>query len=101
MLAKTKSYICEKKVSSRTAANSSILKFFTIFQVSTLRFALRIMCVPVEPSLNEHFDPWLLVRELDSEIKRLKQVSFCQKPSSTIVVYTPLWYQLCFIEPAG
>ena len=46
------------------------------FQVSTLRFALRIMCVSVEPTINEHFDPWLLVRELDTEIKRLKQVEF-------------------------
>ena len=34
------------------------------------------MCVSVEPTINEHFDPWLLVRELDSEIKRLKQVEF-------------------------
>ncbi|CAK8673389.1 unnamed protein product [Clavelina lepadiformis] len=41
--------------------------------ISTLRFAMRMKCVPVEPAVNEHYDPWLLVRELDANIKHLKQ----------------------------
>nr|CAB3259115.1 kinesin-like protein KIF9 [Phallusia mammillata] len=41
--------------------------------ISTLRFAMRMMCVPVQAAVNDHYDPWLLVRELESEIKQLKQ----------------------------
>lgn len=44
------------------------------FQISTLRFALRMMCVPVEAAVNEHYDPWLLVSELEKEISHLKEV---------------------------
>lgn len=42
--------------------------------ISTLRFALRMMCVEVEAAVNDHYDPWLLVRDLQAEIKHLKQV---------------------------
>jgi len=41
--------------------------------ISTLRFALRMMCVPVEAAVNEHYDPWLLVGELEKEISHLKE----------------------------
>jgi len=49
--------------------------FLALFaQIATLRFGLRMMRVPVEAAVNDHFDPWLLVRELQEEVKHLKQV---------------------------
>uniref|UniRef100_H2ZA26 Kinesin-like protein n=1 Tax=Ciona savignyi TaxID=51511 RepID=H2ZA26_CIOSA len=41
--------------------------------VSTLRFALRMMRIPVQPAITEQYDPWLLVHELEKEIAHLKQ----------------------------
>ncbi|XP_018668035.2 kinesin-like protein KIF9 [Ciona intestinalis] len=41
--------------------------------VSTLRFALRMMRIPVQPAITEHYDPWLLVQEMEKEIMHLKQ----------------------------
>ncbi|XP_071943121.1 kinesin-like protein KIF9 isoform X2 [Antedon mediterranea] len=40
--------------------------------VSTLRFATRMMCVANEPAINEFYDPVLLVKKLEKEIKHLK-----------------------------
>lgn len=40
--------------------------------ISTLRFAIRMMCITVEPAINEFFDPVLLVKKLSKEIKHLK-----------------------------
>jgi len=40
--------------------------------VSTLRFACRMMCVPIVPALNEQYDPVLMVRKLEKEIRDLK-----------------------------
>ncbi|XP_033101480.1 kinesin-like protein KIF9 [Anneissia japonica] len=40
--------------------------------VSTLRFATRMMCVANEPAVNEFYDPVLLVKKLEKEIKHLK-----------------------------
>ncbi|XP_071791906.1 kinesin-like protein KIF9 isoform X2 [Asterias amurensis] len=40
--------------------------------ISTLRFAIRMMCITVEPAVNEFFDPVLLVKKLTKEIKHLK-----------------------------
>jgi cytosine/uracil/thiamine/allantoin permease len=34
-----------------------IIVFFVFFQVSTLRFATRMMCVASEPTVNEVYDP--------------------------------------------
>lgn len=41
--------------------------------ISTLRFACRMMCVAIEPAMNEQYDPVLLVRKLEKEIRALKQ----------------------------
>ncbi|XP_071482044.1 kinesin-like protein KIF9 [Diadema antillarum] len=40
--------------------------------ISTLRFATRMMCVAIDPAVNEFFDPALLVKKLEKEIKHLK-----------------------------
>jgi len=40
--------------------------------ISTLRFGTRMMCVANEPLQNVHFDPVLLVKEYEQEIKSLK-----------------------------
>lgn len=40
--------------------------------ISTLRFGTRMMCVANEPLQNVHFDPVLLVKEYEEEIKSLK-----------------------------
>ncbi|XP_033728379.1 kinesin-like protein KIF9 [Pecten maximus] len=40
--------------------------------VSTLRFATRMMCVASEPSINEVYDPAVLVKKLQKEIQYLK-----------------------------
>nr|XP_054754258.1 kinesin-like protein KIF9 [Lytechinus pictus] len=40
--------------------------------ISTLRFATRMMCIAVNPAVNEYFDPALLVKKLEKEIKHLK-----------------------------
>ncbi|KAL8610515.1 hypothetical protein ACOMHN_060435 [Nucella lapillus] len=42
------------------------------FQVSTMRFATRMMCVSIEPAVNEVYDPALLVKKLQREINHLK-----------------------------
>ena len=44
-----------------------------MLQISTLRFACRMMCVAIEPAKNEQYDPVLLVRKLEKEIRALKQ----------------------------
>lgn len=41
--------------------------------VSTLRFAMRMKRVAVEAAINEHYDPWILIKELKGEITHLKQ----------------------------
>lgn len=41
--------------------------------ISTLRFAMRMKRVCVQPTVNEHYDPLILVKELRSEISHLKQ----------------------------
>ncbi|XP_006820140.1 kinesin-like protein KIF9 [Saccoglossus kowalevskii] len=41
--------------------------------ISTLRFATRIMCIANVPSINEYYDPALLVKKLEREIISLKQ----------------------------
>ncbi|XP_052814626.1 kinesin-like protein KIF9 isoform X2 [Mya arenaria] len=40
--------------------------------VSTLRFATRMMCVASEPTMNEIYDPAVLVKKLTKEINHLK-----------------------------
>ncbi|XP_060585540.1 kinesin-like protein KIF9 isoform X1 [Ruditapes philippinarum] len=40
--------------------------------VSTLRFATRMMCVASEPTVNEVYDPAVLVKKLQKEINHLK-----------------------------
>jgi len=40
--------------------------------ISTLRFGTRMMCVANEPIQNVQYDPVLLVKELESEVKSLK-----------------------------
>ncbi|CAG5130384.1 unnamed protein product, partial [Candidula unifasciata] len=40
--------------------------------VSTLRFATRMMCVASEPCVNEVYDPVLLVKKLQQEVKHLR-----------------------------
>lgn len=41
--------------------------------VSTLRFATRMMCIPIEPAVNQFYDPVLVVKKLEKEITHLKQ----------------------------
>ncbi|XP_039269912.2 kinesin-like protein KIF9 [Styela clava] len=41
--------------------------------ISTLRFAMRMKRVAVEPAINDHYDPWILIKELKGEISHLKQ----------------------------
>lgn len=40
--------------------------------ISTLRFATRMMCISINPGVNEYYDPALLVKKLEKEIKHLK-----------------------------
>ncbi|CAH1788426.1 unnamed protein product [Owenia fusiformis] len=40
--------------------------------ISTLRFATRMMCVASEPCINEDYDPTIMVKKLEREIKALK-----------------------------
>ncbi|KAJ8019432.1 Kinesin-like protein KIF9 [Holothuria leucospilota] len=40
--------------------------------ISTLRFATRMMCISINPGVNEFYDPALLVKKLEKEIKHLK-----------------------------
>ena len=40
--------------------------------ISTLRFATRMMCIAIDPAVNEFYDPALLVKKLEKEIKHLK-----------------------------
>ncbi|KAL4217271.1 Kinesin-like protein kif9 [Mactra antiquata] len=40
--------------------------------VSTLRFATRMMCVASEPTVNEVYDPAVLVKKLQKEVNHLK-----------------------------
>ena len=37
------------------------------------RFATRMMCVAIEPALNEHFDPTIQVKKMEKELRSLKQ----------------------------
>lgn len=41
--------------------------------LSTLRFATRMKCIVAEPAVEEHYDPERLVKNLEQEIKILKQ----------------------------
>ncbi|XP_043921963.1 kinesin-like protein KIF9 [Protopterus annectens] len=41
--------------------------------LSTLRFATRMKCIAAEPAVEEHYDPERLVKNLEQEIKILKQ----------------------------
>ncbi|CAH1251043.1 KIF9 [Branchiostoma lanceolatum] len=41
--------------------------------ISTLRFASRMMCISNEPSINTRYDPVLMVKQLEHEIRHLKQ----------------------------
>lgn len=42
-------------------------------QISTLRFATRMMCIASEPAVNINYDPTVMVKELQFEIQALKR----------------------------
>jgi len=66
--------------------------------ISTLRFATRMMCVAIEPALNEHFDPTIQVKKMEKELRSLKQelAMYDMLTSRTNVNYEPLAQQQLF-----
>jgi kinesin family protein 6/9 len=41
--------------------------------ISTMRFATRMMCIAVEPAVNLHFEPAVMVKNLEKELTLLKR----------------------------
>jgi len=66
--------------------------------IGTLRFATRMMCVAIEPALNEHFDPTIQVKKMEKELRSLKQelAMYDMLTSRTNVNYEPLAQQQLF-----
>merc|ERR1719334_2567279 len=66
--------------------------------ISTLRFATRMMCVAIEPALNEHFDPTIQVKKMEKELRSLKQelAMYDMLTNRTNVNYEPLAQQQLF-----
>ncbi|XP_069552672.1 kinesin-like protein KIF9 [Brachyistius frenatus] len=56
--------------------------------LSTLRFASRMKCVPIEPAVNQRMDPAAQIKKLQKEVQRLEDELFIyntvvKRPSST------------------
>ena len=59
-------------IEDRSAFNE-VRPLFLVWLILTLRFATRMMCVAIEPALNEHFDPTIQVKKMEKELRSLKQ----------------------------
>ncbi|KAH3708306.1 kinesin-like protein KIF9 isoform X2 [Dreissena polymorpha] len=66
--------------------------------VSTMRFAIRMMCVSSEPTINEVYDPAVLVKKLQKEINHLKNELAMHDTltNRSLITYDPLSEQQKF-----
>lgn len=63
--------------------------------VSTLRFATRMMCVAIEPAVNVHYNPNIMVKNLEKELLLLKRELAMHDTlvNRTQITYDPLTEQ--------